>query len=70
MNRPRRNRRSETVRRAFSETYLHPGNFILPVFVHDGEASIPIDSMPCVSRLGLRHVHDSSQTLFGFGNLV
>jgi hypothetical protein len=51
-SRPRRNRKSETVRRAFSETYLHPANFILPVFVHDGEQNIPIDSMPGVSRLG------------------
>lgn len=54
-SRPRRNRRSDTVRRAFSETFLHPGNFILPVFVHDGEKDIPIASMPGVSRLGWRH---------------
>lgn len=118
-SRPRRNRKSETVRRAFSETYLDPGahhrclfacdwsnkallagqesqpllqaawvhpcapqlvaaaalerarctafamhvpppsapaaNFILPVFVHDGEENIPIDSMPGVARLGWRH---------------
>ena len=25
------------MRRAFSETVLRPENFILPVFVHDGE---------------------------------
>lgn len=54
-SRPRRNRRSETVRRAFSETFIHPGNFILPVFVHDGEKNVPIDSMPGVYRLGWRH---------------
>lgn len=54
-SRPRRNRKSETVRRAFSETFLHPANFILPVFVHDGEQNIPIDSMPGVSRLGWQH---------------
>ncbi|PRW59983.1 delta-aminolevulinic acid dehydratase [Chlorella sorokiniana] len=54
-SRPRRNRKSETVRRAFSETYLDPANFILPVFVHDGEENIPIDSMPGVARLGWRH---------------
>lgn len=103
-SRPRRNRKSETVRRAFSETFLHPGerslppaaagsvlepgparpaqrpatgsqcvaaacrrrltlslppstlrppaNFILPVFVHDGEDNIPIDSLPGVACLG------------------
>ena len=54
-SRPRRNRRSETVRRAFSETFVHPGNFILPVFVHDGEQNIPIESMPGVARLGWQH---------------
>lgn len=54
-SRPRRNRRSETVRRAFSETIVHPANFILPVFVHDGDKNIPIDSMPGVARLGWRN---------------
>lgn len=29
-SRPRRNRKSETVRRAFSETYLHPGGWSGP----------------------------------------
>lgn len=37
LSRPRRNRKSETVRRAFSETVVLPANFILPVFVHDGD---------------------------------
>lgn len=50
-SRPRRNRRSDTVRRAFAETFLHPGNFILPVFVHEGDKNIPIESMPGVYRL-------------------
>jgi porphobilinogen synthase len=53
--RPRRNRRSETVRRAFSENFLSPSHFILPVFVHDGDNNIPIDSMPGVYRLGWRN---------------
>ncbi|PSC76206.1 delta-aminolevulinic acid dehydratase [Micractinium conductrix] len=54
-SRPRRNRKSETVRRAFSETVVHPANFIMPVFVHDGDKNIPIDSMPGVSRLGWKN---------------
>ncbi|KAK3248091.1 hypothetical protein CYMTET_42431 [Cymbomonas tetramitiformis] len=54
-SRPRRNRRSQTVRSAFSETFLTPSNFILPVFVHDGEDDIPIGAMPGVSRLGYKH---------------
>ena len=54
-SRPRRNRRSQTVRQAFSETHLSPANLILPVFVHDGEKNSPIASMPGVNRLGWRH---------------
>lgn len=54
-SRPRRNRRSETTRRAISETHISPANLILPVFVHDGEKNLPITSMPGVDRLGWRH---------------
>lgn len=53
--RPRRNRRSQTIRSAISETHLSPANFILPVFVHDGEKNDPIKTMPGVDRLGWRH---------------
>lgn len=31
---------------------MTPSNFIYPIFVHDGEDDIPIDSMPGQSRLG------------------
>jgi len=51
LSRPRRNRRSPTVRKAFRETILTPDNFIYPMFVHDGEDEIPIGSMPGQSRL-------------------
>ena len=51
-SRPRRNRRSATVREAFRETILTPSNFIYPIFVHAGEEDIPIASMPGQSRLG------------------
>ncbi len=54
-SRPRRNRRSHTIRAAISETHLSPANFILPVFVHDGEKNDPILTMPGVDRLGWRH---------------
>uniref|UniRef100_A0A061RH20 Delta-aminolevulinic acid dehydratase n=1 Tax=Tetraselmis sp. GSL018 TaxID=582737 RepID=A0A061RH20_9CHLO len=52
LSRPRRNRRSPTVRQAIQESIVRPANFILPVFVHDGEDNIPIESMPGVNRLG------------------
>ena len=34
------------------QTILTPANFIYPIFVHDGEDDIPIESMPGQSRLG------------------
>ena len=53
-SRPRRNRRSPTVRGAFSETSMNPANLILPVFIHEGESNVPIASMPGVDRLSWR----------------
>jgi porphobilinogen synthase len=50
--RPRRNRRSSTVREAFRETILTPATFIYPIFVHDdSDEDVPILSMPGQSRL-------------------
>lgn len=51
-SRPRRNRRSETIRSAVRESIVSPSNFILPLFVHDeGPGNVPIPSMPGVFRL-------------------
>ncbi|KAH9535555.1 hypothetical protein CY35_17G059900 [Sphagnum magellanicum] len=54
-SRPRRNRRSPALRAAFQETLITPANFILPLFVHEGEQSTPIGAMPGCYRLGWRH---------------
>lgn len=51
-SRPRRNRRSPTIRNAIRECSLTPANIIYPVFVHDGDEDIPIPSMPGQYRLG------------------
>lgn len=37
-----------------SETHISPANFILPVFVHEGDRNEPIASMPGVCRLNWR----------------
>eukprot|EP00798_Chlamydomonas_sp_ICE-L_P024214 gene24214-9813_t len=50
-SRPRRNRRSETSRSAMRESFVSPSNFILPLFIHDGDKNEPITSMPGVNRL-------------------
>ncbi|GMH36803.1 hypothetical protein BSKO_04676 [Bryopsis sp. KO-2023] len=54
-SRPRRNRRSRTVRDAIREVNLSPANIILPMFVHDEKENIPIESMPGTFRLGWQH---------------
>jgi len=51
LQRPRRNRRSENIRRLVRETVLRPEDLIWPLFVHDSDADLAIESMPGVSRL-------------------
>ncbi len=51
-SRPRRNRRSDTMRRAIRETWVGPEHFIMPIFVHEESSSNqPIPSMPGINRL-------------------
>uniref|UniRef100_A0A1D1ZH79 Delta-aminolevulinic acid dehydratase n=1 Tax=Anthurium amnicola TaxID=1678845 RepID=A0A1D1ZH79_9ARAE len=54
-SRPRRNRKSPALREAFQETRLSPANFVLPLFIHEGEEDTPIGAMPGCFRLGWRH---------------
>jgi porphobilinogen synthase len=54
VERPRRNRRSEALRRLVRESALSPSNLLLPLFVREGEDERePIASMPGCERLGL-----------------
>lgn len=71
-SRPRRNRRSQTIRGAISETHLSPANLILPVFVHDGDGNEPIKTMPGVNRLGLRQLieHVKEARSYGVNQVV
>lgn len=50
VHRPRRNRRSEGIRRLVRETRLSADDLIWPVFVHGGESDEEIASMPGVKR--------------------
>ncbi|KAG2639074.1 hypothetical protein PVAP13_2NG635900 [Panicum virgatum] len=52
---PRRNRKSPALRAAFQETSISPANFVLPLFIHEGEEDAPIGAMPGCYRLGWRH---------------
>ncbi len=49
--RPRRNRKSETIRSYHRETWLAPQHLIYPLFIHDKKDDEAIGSMPGCSRL-------------------
>lgn len=52
-SRPRRNRKSLSVRNLARETTLEPGDLVYPLFVHDGETDEEIESMPGCRRWSL-----------------
>ncbi len=51
--RPRRNRRSPTLRALVRETDLDPSRLVQPLFVQEGRAALPIASMPGQARLSV-----------------
>ncbi len=57
--RPRRLRTTPAMRRLVSETRLHPGQLVWPLFV--GEDSAPISSMPGVMRHDLASVEEAAR---------
>lgn len=54
IQRPRRNRKSETIRGWHRESWLAPGHLVQPLFIHEGAGTIPIAAMPGMSRLDRR----------------
>lgn len=67
--RPRRNRKSETIRNLCEETKLAPQNFILPVFVtgQAGKQKTAIPSMPGVFRHSLESLLFEVEESFSLG---
>jgi len=54
IQRPRRNRKSDAIRRMVRETHLGPYDLIWPLFVIDGKnEKVPIESMPDCYRWSL-----------------
>lgn len=51
--RPRRNRKSAAIRDLVRETDVTPGHLIYPLFLQEGKADTPIDSMPGCVRWSL-----------------
>jgi len=70
--RPRRNRKSEGIRRFHRETHLGPEHFVYPLFVHEGGDEQPIASMPGCARHGLEGLLKEAEAALqdGIGAIV
>lgn len=67
-HRPRRNRRSESIRRMVRETLVTPNDLVLPVFVVEGHGvREPIGAMPEYCRLSRDLVVSSAKEAFALG---
>ncbi|HYB91092.1 MAG TPA: porphobilinogen synthase [Candidatus Binataceae bacterium] len=68
INRPRRLRRTETLRKMVRETRLSPDNLIQPLFVCPGRGvNRPIASMPGVAQLSVENVVAEAREVFSAG---
>ena len=52
--RMRRLRQADWVRRLVRETVLTPADLIWSMVVHEGEGTVPVGSMPGISRLSVK----------------
>jgi porphobilinogen synthase len=67
VERPRRNRRSDALRRMVREHQLRPDDFIWPMFVIDGKDREGIASMPGIDRLPLEHAVKAARHAYEIG---
>src|ERR1700674_1171323 len=68
INRPRRLRRNETLRRMIRETRLAPEDFIQPSFVCPGrDVKKPVGAMPGVAQMSIDHVAREARETFAAG---
>ena len=66
--RPRRLRRSKSIRRMVRETELTPDDFIYPLFVRHGDGlRVPIDSMPGQFQLTVDKLAEEAQEISALG---
>lgn len=70
--RPRRNRKSAAVRGLIRETRLNREQLIYPVFMHDDPGDTPLQSLPGVTRWGLKGLVKEAQRAhkLGIGAIV
>ena len=68
LSRPRRNRRSEGIRRLVRETSVTPADLILPLFVVDGkDRKVPVVSMPGCFRFSPDNLLEVAREAFLLG---
>ena len=68
IHRPRRLRRNEALRQMVRETRLHPSDFILPLFIVEGEDIVQsIEAMPGVFRQSKDRAAETALTAFNRG---
>jgi porphobilinogen synthase len=68
INRPRRLRRNDTLRRMIRETRLSPDNLIHPLFVCPGHGVVnPVPSMPGVAQLSVDRVAAEARAIHAAG---
>ena len=67
VERPRRNRRSDALRRMVREHHLRPDDFIWPMFVVDGKDREPIASMPGIERFPIEHAVAAARHAYELG---
>jgi porphobilinogen synthase len=67
VERPRRNRRSDALRRMVREHHLRPDDFIWPMFVVDGKEREPIGSMPGIDRLPVEQAVAAARRAYDLG---
>ena len=68
LSRPRRNRKSASIRDMVRETQLHPSDLILPLFVIEGKhQKIEIESMPDFFRLSRDLIVEEAKAAYRLG---
>ena len=68
LSRPRRNRKTASVRAMVRETRLHPSDLILPLFVVEGQKlQVEIESMPDCYRLSPDLIVEEAKSAYQFG---
>ncbi|MGZ6143087.1 MAG: porphobilinogen synthase, partial [Myxococcales bacterium] len=68
VDRPRRLRRTESLRTLVRETHLRPSDLMLPLFAVSGKGvRRPIGSMPGTAQMSVDHIVEEARTAFKAG---